>query len=371
MKIAQYEPKYTVEDKKALHELIDSDSWFSEFKYVEEFERMLAKQTGNEYAIAVNNGTVAISIVLSALGIRPYDQVIVPDMTMIATANAVSFIGATPVFADIELDTGCLDVDKAIALAESVDARAIIYVTLNGRMNEQAILKLKKYCDDNYIHLIKDDAQSLGSYSDSGLPLQDSSFANTHTLSFSPHKAVSTGQGGAIVTSDEKLYEAYKRMKDFGRLTGGADNHDYFGINSKFTELQASLGISQLKRFDQIIRDKRFIYDSYAERLDRDSTNIYIKPRNNNTTPWFVDLYIKENLQGLAEHLKNNGIGTRKIYPALQNQLCYDKFHNVQIGFKPEYSVMLSETVLWLPSSLTLTEDDINKVCDKILEFYK
>ena len=371
MKIAQYEPSYKPSDKKLLHELIDSDTWFSEFKYVQEFEKLLAEQTNNKYAIAVNNGTVAISIALSALGIRPYDQVIVPDITMVATANAVKFIGATPVFCDVETETCCLDVDKAIALAESINARAIIYVTLNGRINEKAILRLKKYCDDNYIHLIKDDAQSLGSYSESGLTLQDASFAHVHTLSFSPHKAVSTGQGGAILTSDDNLYEKFKRMKDFGRLSGGSDVHDYFGINSKFTELQASLGISQLRRFHQIINDKRNIYDTYYRRLSS-SKEIFMMPRNSNTTPWFVDLYVKDKRNELASYLKEKGIGTRNLYMALQNQQCYEiKHENIQVGFKPEYSVHFSNTGLWLPSTFTLTEEQVNYVCDSILEFFK
>jgi len=369
MSIPQYKPTYTAEDKKKLHELVDSDTWFAEFKNVEDFEKELAFVTENKYAIAVNNGTFAISIVLSALGIRPYDQVIVPDLTMVATANAVRFIGATPVLGDIDPANGCLDVDKAIQLAELVGARAIVYVTLNGRMDYNGIIKLKKYCDENSIWLIKDDAQSLGSRTLHGnMSLQSPEFADVHTLSFSPHKIVSCGQGGAIVTSSDRLYEKFKRMKDFGRLSGGADIHDYFGINSKFTELQACLGLSQLKRINEIIKYKHLIYDTYFKFLDGSGAKM-IKDHVR-TVPWFVDIYV-ENRDQLFLDLKEQGIGTRKLYPALHTQACYDLRENVHEDCKPVESSIFSNKGLWLPSSFDLTEEDIKNICDKIKESIK
>lgn len=363
--IQQYKPNYTKEDKDALKALIDTDTWFSEFSQTDKFAEELAKATENKHAVIVNNGTVAISIALSALGIRPYDQVIVPDITMVATANAVRFVGATPVFCDIDPSTGLLDAKKAIALSESIGARAIIYVTLNGRINEADVIFLNNYCKENYIHFIKDDAQSLGSGARSNKSLQNPEFGDIHTLSFSPHKSVSCGQGGAIVTSDDKLFEKFKRFKDFGRLIGGADIHDHFGINSKFTELQATLGLSQLNRLTNTCQTKKMIYDYYFNLFK--NSKVRMIDRLLNETPWFMEIHV-ENRDRLHEELKKRNIGSRKMYPALHTQACYDLRENVQEGFKPENSVAYSEHSLWLPSSIDLEFKDIEFIANNVLE---
>ena len=364
--IPQYNPIYSQEEKEALKAFIDTPTWFSEYKKTEEFEELIEKKTQNKYCSVVNNGTIAISIALLACGVEPYHEVIVPDLTMIATANAVKFIGAKPVFCDIETTTGCLDVEQAMRLVTD-KTKAIIYVTLNGRMNLKAIELLRLFCLKNRIKLIKDDAQSLGSCDIFGRPLQIENFGDLHTLSFSPHKLISMGQGGCIVTNDDYLGEKVERLKDFGRLVGGEDYHPEFGINSKYTDLQAVLGIEQMKTLTQKINKKREIYDEYYNQLKDaiDKNQIFMFQREGGHTPWFVDAYIRQHYKtDLLEHLFNCGIQTRKMYPVISSCKFYSEFYS-----NTYWAGEFSDDGFWLPSSLNLTKEDISFICEKIKEY--
>lgn len=364
--IPQYKPEYLVEEEgEALKELIISGSFLADYKKTEEFENRISGMTKNKYCHAVNNGTIAISLALMSAGkIGAGDQVIVPNLTMIATANAVRFMDCVPVFCDIESDTLCLDVDKAIDICEKSSISAIIYVTLNGRINLDGIKKLKKYCNEKGILLIKDDAQSLGSYSKEGLSLQSPDYGDITTISFSPHKIISCGQGGMILTNNEEYGKNLARLKDFGRLEGGADIHDYFGINSKFTEMQATVGLCQYNRLNARIEAKKRIYGEYYKRLP----DFMIAPQGE--TPWFVDLYFwdKSLRDGLISFLKNNNIGSRPIYPMLTSQTIYrDDYINNHFSNAKNFS----ETGLWLPSSFDLNENQISLICDIVKGYLK
>ncbi len=361
--IPQYEPVYDLNARISCANLILGDSWLSDFEQTREFEKELASYTNVPYCSVVNNGTIAISLALLAYGIKPGDEVIVPNLTMIATATAVEFIGAKPIFADIEKTTFCLDAEKAIEKFNS-KTKAIIYVTFNGRINEKQVHKLVDFCKENKIAFIKDDAQSLGS----GVPnkhcLQDSEFGDVHTLSFSPHKIIPTGQGGAILCHDRELFEKIDRLKDFGRLEGGADIHDHFGINSKFTEMQAVLGICALDKIDSKISFKQKLYDTYYEAF-KDSKDIMMSERAECHTPWFMDIYINDRAK-LAEYLKQKNIGSRIMYPPLNTQQCYN-VTDISLAT----SQMISGMGLWIPSSFNLEEDQVKYIISTIKEYYE
>jgi perosamine synthetase len=367
--IDQYHPVYKEAEAKALYDLVKSGSWLSEFEKTVEFENEIKKVTGNKYAVAVNNGTIALSLALLAYGIEPDDEVIVPSLTMIATCNAVKFIGAKPVFCDVDFTTACLDVNK-VNLLITKKTKAIIYVSLNGRVNHSKLLELNRLCKNKNIVLIKDDAQSLGAKSTEGWNIQDRRYADIHTLSFSPHKLISTGQGGAILTDNKEIYENIKRLKDFGRLKGGSDIHDYFGINSKFTEMQSVLGLEQLKTINDKIQFKKDIYKLYRENLD--CYSIFMFEYYENYVPWFVDFYIPEhiNREKLMTYLKENNIGTRAMYPLCHKQKCYSN-HRTELKYFGTFGEYYSTKGIWLPSSFDLNKKDIIYICQKINEFFK
>lgn len=342
--LQQIEPKFGQQEAQAISEYILNGGWGTEYKYTEQFEEGISHLVGANHCSAVNNGTVGLSLALLASGIKAGDNVIVPALTMIATANAVRFIGAIPVFVDIEEDNLCLDIDKTIELLPN-DIQGVIYVSLNGRCGD--LIRLKDKCNELGIPLIEDACQSLGSYHE-GYAL--GTIGNIGVYSLSPHKIISTGQGGLIVTNDERLYRKVEELKDFGRLNGGVDHHPEFGINSKFTDFQAIIGLEQLKDINNRIAIKKHIYHLYKQNLK----NGEIKEINNETIPWMIDVY------GLDKKEGYNNFMTRKMYPVIPNQPVYNDGVDYPVAQK------YSDSGIWLPSSVTLTDDEINIICEEI-----
>jgi perosamine synthetase len=361
--IPQYEPVYDLEARIACANLVLSDSWLSDYELTEQFERELCKETGASYCSVVNNGTVAISIALLAMGVKAGDEVIVPNLTMIATATAVEFIGAIPVFADIEKSTFCLDYNKVVEKYTD-KTKAVIYVTFNGRINEKQVHKIMEFCKEKKLAFIKDDAQSLGSGGIGKHSLQEYIYGDVHTLSFSPHKIIPTGQGGAILCNNTELFEKIDRIKDFGRIHGGADIHDYFGINSKFTEMQAILGITALQKLREKQTIKQTLYDTYYEGF-RFIKDVMMLERKMNHTPWFCDIYVNDR-DKLAEYLKTKNIGTRPMYPALNTQKCYNST-DIHLA----NSQLICNMGLWLPSSFNVTKEETEYIINSIKEYYE
>jgi len=244
------EPWIGEEEKAAMMEYLDSGAWLTEFKKTREFERMLADYIGSKYVSAVNNGMMSLIIALMALGIGKEDEVIVPDYTMIASANAVVLVGAKPILVDIDPSNLCLDLELAVG-AITPKTRAIMFVSINGRCPDmdKVIALAGKY----NLYLIEDAAQSLGSrYKGKHL----GTFAEIGSFSFSFPKIITTGQGGALVTDNEELFRKISMIKDFGRPQSGVDYHEIMGLNSKFTDLQAVIGIEQMKRLDWRVKGR-------------------------------------------------------------------------------------------------------------------
>jgi perosamine synthetase len=176
-------------------------------------------------------------------------------------------------------------------------------------------------------------------------------------------KIITTGQGGCLTTNNDYYADRIKKLKDFGRTGGGLDIHNEFGINSKFTEFQAITGLSQIKDIEWRINRKKEIYSLYYNSL-KDIIMIDIKFLVLDLiTPWFVDIYIIHK-RNLIERLNSKGIQTREVYPSIPSQKIYNKSE------KYEITEHLSKTGLWLPSSLTLTNDDINFICKEIKKMY-
>ena len=356
--IPQIEPVYGSEEINALTTYMESGGWLTEFKRTEEFEQRIAETLKVKYASVVNNGTISLTIALLALGIKPGDEVLVPNLTMIATPSACRLIGVNPILVDVSSEDLCMNLEE-VKKKITKKTKAIIYVSLNGR--GKYIKEFVKFCKENELYLIEDAAQSFGS-------MVDGQFLGTvgdiGSFSFSPHKIITTGQGGALVTNDEKLHENIERLKDFGRLQGGADIHDYFGINSKFTDIQAVIGIEQIKKINERIQRKKEIYSQYEGFLQENKFVEMIPTDLSQTTPWFVDIYVNDR-DGLYEYLKKNGIGSRKVYPPINSQKIYNTINNFPI------SMHYCSKGLWLPSSINLSEEEIEFISGVVLSYFK
>lgn len=356
--INQIEPVYGKEEIKAMNDYLKSGGWLTEFKKTREFEQMIADFTGAKYCSIVSNGTVSLFVALKALDVGPGDEVIVPDITQAASPNAVILTGAKVVFVDIEEDSLCLDVAKT-EKAITERTKAVMHVSLNGRVGE--LEKLKKLCQQKKVYLLEDSAQSLGSYYQ-GKHLGKHGIIGS--FSFSAPKIITTGQGGALITDDPGLFQKIKLLRDFGRRSGGEDFYQTVGWNFKFSDLQAVIGIEQMKKISARMQQKKKIFSLYQKLLAPVSQVKFIKMDLTETTPWFIDVLVPER-EKLIAFLKENGIGSRPIYPALHAQPAY--------GVEGDFSaaVKVANEGLWLPSTPTLTESQIKYVCKKIKEFYE
>jgi perosamine synthetase len=356
------EPWIGEKEKRAMIDYLDSGGWLTEFKKTREFEQMIADYVGSKYASAVNNGTISLVIALMALDIGRGDEVIVPDYTMIASANAVVLVGAEPVLVDIDRTNLCLDLDL-VTEAGTPKTKAIMLVTINGRYPEME--KFVKFAKDNGLYLVEDAAQSLGSrYNGKHL----GTFGDVGSFSFSAPKVITTGQGGALVTDNEQLYLEILKIKDFGRPKGGVDYHETMGYNFKFTDLQAVVGIEQMKKLDWRVKRKKEIFKLYRDLLEDVQGIEFIDTNLEDTSPWFIDILVEKGeveRDMLTSFLDKRGIGTRPFYPAIHTQPPYSW---VKGDF--ENSVYISQRGLWLPSSSFLNDEEIKYICQMTKDFF-
>ena len=320
MSIPQMIPWFDEEEKIAMNEYMASGGFLTEFKQTAIFENLLAEFTKSKHVIAVTNGTVSLWMMIQALEIGPSDSVIVPNYTMIATANAVRATGAEIIFCDVELDTLCLDMSEIESKVKE-NTKAIFLVTANGRYPSYGIKKLKEFAAEKNIALLEDAAQSLGSFYPDGAHIGTVGLMGS--LSFSVPKIITTGQGGAILTNDDELARKLRKLKDFGRVNGGIDVHDVFGLNFKFTDLQATIGIVQMSKLSKRMALKKEIYRRYQSQLVGVPQIVFFKHNFQTTTPWFIDCLV-ERRNELIDFLQSNQVTTRVMYPPINEQQVYE-----------------------------------------------
>lgn len=358
--IMQMQPHFGEEETNALTEYMSDGGFLTEFKKTEIFENMLKDFTGAKHCIVTNSGTVSLTLAALALDLKPGDEVIVPNYTMIATPNSINMVGIIPIFVDVEPETLCLDLEK-VNSAVNKRTKAIILVSANGRYPKKDILEFKKLALKKNLYLIEDAAQSLGSFYPNGKHI--GTLGDIGCFSFSTPKIISTGQGGALVTNDDKLAKKIKKLKDFGRSMGGNDLHETIGFNFKFTDLQAVVGIEQMKKLPARLIRKKKIWQLYEEKL----ANVkQIKLFNHNldhTSPWFIDSIVDDR-ERLVTYLKENQIGTRLMYPPINEQIAY-KVH----GSHP-VSKAIGSNGLWLPSMIQISDKQIDYITNTIKSFY-
>lgn len=361
LNINQMEPWFGVEEKKALVEYMDEGGWLTEFKRTQKFESLIAEYTGAKHCIVTNNGTISLTLAALAAGIKAGDEVIVPNYTQIATPNSIKLFGATPVFVDVEYDTACLNFDL-VKKAITKNTKAIMLVTANGRFPNIPINEIFTFCNEYGITLIEDAAQSLGSFYPDGR--HQGTVGLIGSFSFSAPKVISTGQGGALITNDDIIAAKLRKLKDFGRTEGGLDIHDSIGYNFKFTEMQAVIGIEQMKKLQWRVERKKEILKLYQDSLKKIEEIKFFKQDLIYTTPWFIDVLV-ENRSELIKYLSVNGIGSRVMYPPINKQKAYSLPGNFSI------SDIIGEKGLWLPSASQLDNNTINRITNTISEFYK
>ena len=349
--INQVEPNISNEDIDSVNQYISSGAWITEHSVTKQLEEEISHFVDRKYAVAVPNGTIAIYLSLLASGLTKGKRVAVPNITMIATINAIIWAGADPVIVDVN-ERLCMSL-TSLQKVEKLDG--VIYVPLNGRTEEG--LKIEKYCRDNEIVLIEDSAHALGSNYENK---KCGSLADLSIFSFTPHKIITMGQGGMILTDNDELYDYLFNIKTFNRSKDKSDLHEGFGLNFKITDLQSALGLSQFKKLNQFIKIKQDISNLYSSYIDQK----YFVNFLDGETPWFIDLVCKSKSQrdGLNTYLQEKNIITRDSYPALSSQFYLSNVEKVNL----DYSEKISEKILWLPSSTNLTNKQIKNISEEI-----
>lgn len=356
-KIEWWQPVIGTSEYALTQEVLKS-GFLNDGKFTEQLEQSIANLVGTKYAVAVTSGTAALYLALKALNIGPGDEVIVPDTTFIATANAVVMTGATPHLVDI--DRVSLNINpEQIKKAINKQTKAIIPVHVSGRLCDMN--SIMGIAQQHNLYVVEDAAEALGSKKGNK---SAGAYGQMGCFSFSPNKTITTGQGGMVVTDNPNLHARLRQLKDQGRSyrgTGGDDLHPTIGYNFKLTNLQAAVGLGQLQDVNVRLKKLKHVYEMYRDGL-ADLKGIHLFPfeLEQGECPQWVDAYV-ENREALTAAFDSHNIGYRRFWFPLHQQNPYRLSDN-----EFPVSTHCADHSVWLPSSLTLSDDQISQVCNII-----
>jgi len=363
MKIPLAKPWFTEEEPQAAYDVVKS-MWVIYGPRTMEFERQFADMMGVKYAIAVNSGSTALLVAQAAVGIGPGDEVIVPDMTFITTATSCMYLGAKPVFADINLSVYGMepgDIEQKI----TDRTKAIIPVHYAGQTTDMA--EIMSIADSHNLIVIEDAAEAHLSGYDGR---KSGSIGKAGIFSFTPSKPMTTGEGGMITTDDDEIAERCRMIRNFG----DADKFkwDMLGFNFRMPEVMGAVGLAQLKKLEKAVQKRREIALRYTEAFRK--TDPIITPYVRRMEDTNFQLYtIRLRLDMLSitrdqfmEELAKLGVSSRLYYPSLHNQKV---FADVSKQMDDEFpnAMEFAETALSLPIYPQLSHEEINYVIECVL----
>jgi len=332
------------------------------------FQSAFADYVERRFAIALPSCTAALHLALSALDIREGDEVIVPDLTWIASSAPISYVGATAVFADVDSTSLCLT-PATVEACLSPRTRAVIAVDLYGAMPDMA--RLQELTDRHRITLIEDAAEGLGS-SIGGR--KAGGFGRASAFSFHGSKTMTTGEGGMLVTDDEDLARRVDVLRDHGRNPRDrAFNNSEVAFKYKMTALQAALGLAQLERIEELLARKREIYKWYQEGLSElAGVELTASPQPEDIVWWMVTVKLDPALgwdkDSLQSALSDAGVDSRPAFRPLSSLPAYA--HSPEATAAQQRNTVayaISPFALNLPSALSLTRDDVDRVCQDLV----
>ena len=352
-------PKVGNTELKLIKKVIDKN-YVNQGNLTEILENKISNILGVKYVVMTTSGTVALFLALKSLGVGYGDEVIVPDITYIATANAVTLCGANVVLADVGED---LLLDPQIFENKITEhTKAVIPVHISGRsVSMKIILDIAK---KHNIYVVEDAAEAFFSKKN-GKYL--GTFGNAGAFSLSPNKIITSGQGGFVVTDDHNLYIRLKQLRNQGsenKLSGGDDVHQTIGFNFKFTDLQAAVALGQLKQLNT--RVKRMIRNNelYRTKLENlKGISVFNCDTKKGELPLWTDVLV-EDRDGLDNYLKDRNIDCRRFWFPIHWNKNYQK-----LDFEFPISTKLNPKSLWLPSAFNLKDSDIEIVVKYIKEF--
>jgi len=353
-------PYIGAREKELVLDALNS-GWVSSIgKYIDEFEANFAGYCGTEYALAVSNGTTGLHLALATLGLGPGDEVIIPDLTFVATANAVAYTGATPILADIDPDTLCIDPASVRSLI-SERTKAIIPVHLYGHPADMDALT--EIGEAHGLEIIEDAAEAHGAeYKGRKV----GGLGKCGVFSFYGNKVITTGEGGMLTTNDREFYDRARQLRDHAMSRHRRYFHEERGYNYRITNLQAALGVAQLERIDDFLQRRSEIMSWYnSEIIVPDGVRLNRVKNWAKSAFWMVCLevdWLDEARRDLfMQTLKARGIDTRPYFCAMSSLPMYRQA-------SPSVSALKARTGLNLPSFYELTKQDVQRIASDVNE---
>lgn len=364
MRIPIAEPSIGEEEIASVKAAVES-GWVSSIgEYIPRFEDGFATYCGVKYGVATSNGTAALHLALAALGIGEKNEVLIPCLTFIATANTVTFTGATPVCVDSHPEYWCMDPER-IESKITRRTKAIIPVHLYGHpCDMEPIIRIAQA---HNLHIVEDAAEAHGA---EYYGKRAGSFSHIACFSFFGNKIITTGEGGMCLTNDDELARRMKILRDHGTTPGKPYWHEVIGFNYRMTNLQAALGVAQLGKLDKFIAMKRQLAEWYKESLGELSSQgvVQLSPE----MPWARSVYwmysmLLDDRFGLSrdeliERLRERGIETRPFFYPVHSMPMYQSKEKFPVAEE------LSRKGINLPSSVNLTPEQVRYIAETIKE---
>ena len=347
-------------DKKFFHyiEKIIKSNFVNEGPYSKEFQKKLASICNRKYCAVTSSGSTALLTALLAIGVKKNDEVLVPGFSFIATANAIKLIGAKPIWVDIDAENMCIshkDLLKKIK-KKKISPKFLVSVEVNGYApNYNKVISI---CKKFNIKLITDSAESLGSkYFEKPL----GSFGIASALSFSPNKIITTGQGGAVLTNDKKIFRkilAIKYQGNHERGNGGDDKFYMTGLNFKLSDINCALGLSQISKINNRLANTEQNSKAF-QKIFKNNKDIYFPKIQNGGKRLWIDCFLIKKRSQFLKYLNNKNIGYRKFWLPMNKQKSMLSKTNLKNVNK------ISKIGLWLVSNFDLRKKMIFKKLNK------
>ncbi|WOB09456.1 DegT/DnrJ/EryC1/StrS aminotransferase family protein [Piscinibacter gummiphilus] len=361
IKIPVYRPSLRGNEKKYVNECLDTTWISSRGRFVGEFESQFARTIGIEHAASVCNGTVAIHLALLALGIGEGDEVIVPTLTYIASANAIAYTGATPVFVDSCRDSWQIDPED-VRRHITPRTRAIMPVHLYGQACDMdALMAIAR---EHRLFVVEDCAEAFGTlYKGRHV----GTFGDISTFSFFGNKTITTGEGGMVVTNDKTLATRARHYKGQGLADHREYWHDVVGYNYRMTNIAAAIGLAQLENAADVISRKRRLAERYRQALAGLPVALHAEQPDTVHSYWMVSILVEtpEHRDPLRAHLSQDGIETRPLFFPVHTMPMYAKSYRRH---------PVAEDLAWrginLPSWPDMSDEDVQTVAASIRRYF-
>ena len=347
------------------------EGWYGHMtRHLDEFERRFSAYTGMPYCLATSSGTASLHLAMMALDIGPGDEVVVPDLTWVASAAPICYVGAKPIFADVDPTTLCLS-PESLHRTITKRTKAVVVVGLLGNLPEMDAIR--SIVEARGIPIIEDAAQSLGA---EYRGRKAGTFGTLGAFSFNGTKLLVTGEGGMVVTRDRRLYERLKRLQHHGLDTQREGKYYWsyeLGYKYKMTNLQAALGLAQLSRIDELIQMRRRIFSWYASRLQGvEGVQLNQEGPHVKSTFWLANVLVSPDYgvtkETLVERLAQRRIASRPLFYPLSSMPTFSRYCEGKLMRRVNpVAYGLSPYGVSLPSAATLTEADVEDVCETLV----